>query len=323
MGMRKAVGQLSILVALCAGAVQLLPGVSGGGTVDWRIVGVEQLEGAVVVLDGAPGSTSAVLRAYHPGRDSRLKSPRYSRCFTSIDDCKVRDGGRTALLCDNHCFGEMDLETGALRWCAVPERYSNLHSIERLPDGRFVAIASVNTQPNHDGNRIILVNPAPHPFEPERQELKTVYRICGGHGLQWDARRNCLWVLGYTNLVKLAYHPAEGLFRELAHYDYTGVTGHPHGHDLCSDGAGGLFITCNAAVAHFDPEKALFAVVYRLKDAKSFSPSPVRGDLMALARTLYYTDRATIVRDGVRREIGPFPGKRFYKFRWFTAEPEP
>jgi len=304
---------LSLLACALAAAVCA----DRGKAVDWRIAGVEQQGRQVVILDGTPGATSTVLRVYRPGEDPRLADPRYKDCFASLDDCKVRDGGRTALLCANYCVAEMDLETGALRWCAVPERYSNLHSIERLPDGRYAAIASVNVRPGDDGNRIILVDPRRHPFEPARQEQKTVYRIPGGHGLQWDARRDCLWALGYTNLVKLAYNAEAGEVRELARYDYTGVTRHSHGHDLCSDGADGLFMTCNAAVAHFDPDTGLFSVTNRYRDAKSFSPSPVRGELMSLARTRYYTDRAVVEKDGVRREIGPFPGTRYYKFRWF------
>ena len=89
----------------------------------------------------------------------------------------------------------------------------------------------------------MIVDVTKHPHEPAKQ-VRTVAMdgFCGGHGVLWDAKRNCLWALAYTNLYKLAYSPETTSVKVLKSWDYRPYAGDPYGHDFVPDGKGGFTV---------------------------------------------------------------------------------
>ena len=74
------------------------------------------------------------------------------------------------------------------------------HSIAKLPGDRKYAIASAVS------NEITIVDCTQYPFSPLKQPKRT-YRLWDAHGVEWDAKRGCLWALGRDRIVKYALHP--------------------------------------------------------------------------------------------------------------------
>ena len=308
MRLKKIIMPLAAALGLAASAAE---------SVDWRVVAAEQATKSLVMLSGEPGASAVIDWRWDPRLDPNV-GPGRADAFSEIDECKVKDDGRTVLVnASNGGVAAIDVATRRAKWfCRVPEHCAGPHSVDLLPDG----CAAVANSTGVDALQII--DFAAHPFEPEKQTVRNVLPLAGAHGVWWDAARRSIFALGYTNLFELAYEPADKSVRVLNRWDYSGVTGEWHGHDLVQDGFGGYYLTHHDGVWHFDPKTETFASVMKRANVKGYSRDAVKGDLFTTPRERWWTDRITVVgTNGVERTVGPFPGAKFYKARWYAARP--
>ena len=285
--------------------------------VDWRIVAAEQESRSIVMVSGEPDAEAKILWRWNPAEDPSL-TPEMAKTFGSIDECKPVDGGRTILV--NASYGgvaAVDVDTCRARWYAcLPNHGEGPHSLDLLPDGRIAVAHSTGV----DALQLIDLNG--HPFEPELQKVVVALPLRGAHGVVWDAVRKSLFAIGYTNLLELAYRPERMAVEVLHSWDYSGLCGDAFGHDLVPDGRGGYFFSNHTGVWDFSPETGKFAPVLLMANVKSFSRDAEKGDLLAVPRERWWTDRMLVRgRDAALRTVGPFAGARFYKARWMTACP--
>ena len=291
---------------------------------DWAILGADKEGRRLAILDGAPGGTGGVCWSAPVESDPRI-SRAHAAAFNDIDEAKLSADGKSVYGCaSSGAYFAIDLATakplfyGVYPAARYPDRktYSNFHSIEELPDGRYAIAASVGV------DALFLADPRGHEFEPEKQLFELQGPLPGGHGVLWDAKRNCLWALAYTNIVKCAYDSAAAKLTEVKRYDYVKAFNDPDatGHDFQRDGKGAFAFTTHATVRRFDPDTESFSIVAKEKDAKGFSPSARRGDLYTVADDLFWTNTARIRKDGAERKVGPVPGARFYKLRWLKPD---
>ena len=279
---------------------------------DWRIVATEQAGPRIVMIDGRPGAGTDFIWDWNPAEDPGIAA-KDLESFGYVSECKPREDGRTVLVAAScGAFASVDVPSRRVRWYGYAGE--NPHSIDVLPDGRVAVVSST-------GNKLTITDVSEHPFEPELQPQVRALEIEGGHGVHWDAARNCLWALGYYRLYKLAYDSTAMAVSVVATYDYTEVCRNAGGHDLLPDGQGGYYLTNGAMVFHFDPETEAFSPARLVRNVKAFSPSASRGDLYTIPNESWWTDRL-IVRDasGNERVIGPFRNPMFYKARWFVNE---
>lgn len=283
---------------------------------DWRVVAVDQNTTNAVIVSGAPGAKGEILWRWDPAKDPGLKGDDAKR-FRAIDECKPRNGGKTVLV--NASLGgvaEIDVATAKAKWYTkVTIGCDGAHSSDILPDGRIAVANSVGC----DALEIVDLNGAP--LDPSQHRLVRAADICGAHGVVWDKRRQSLFVLGYTNLYEFAYEAITTNVKELHRWRYVEAMKDGRGHDLVPDPYGGYFLTNHSGVWHFDPRTEKFSPVRTVRHAKSFSRDSVKGDVMQVAREKWWSDRIVVVDpDGTEREIGPFPGAKFYKARWMQAD---
>ena len=276
-----------------------------GGSLDGLAVCTEQKSGSVVLVDASNAGAPAFAWEWNAKRDPGI-SKENVRWFRTPSDCRMLPG-RVLLMTDSAgAFARVPLATG--RADAYGYIGGNPHAAEQLPGGRFIVTAS------SDGNCLTLFDISAHPMEPEKQ-FKRRYPLVNAHGVVWDERRDCLWAIGMTNIVRFAWHPESRELSETARFDFTAVAG-TYGHEFQSDDRGGFFFTTNSKVAHFDPDTGAIRVVRDRKSVKSFSRNARYGDLSAVVREVWWTDRLLVDKNGVEYVVGPYPGARFYKARW-------
>jgi len=294
----------------------LLPVVVCGEKTDWRIVAADQSGPSAVMFSGAPDAARAVTWRWDPARDPGIR-PSDAEVFSFIDECKVCDFGATLLVnASNGGVAAIDIATTNALWYAKASRgCAGPHSVAVLPDGRVAVANSTGC----DALEILDVRQAP--LDPARQRRVRAADVPGAHGVVWDAHRGTLFVLGYTNLLEYAYLSDACSVRELRRWKYDALIGDAWGHDLTADARGGYFLTNHSGVWRFDPGKGTFAAVRTDRNVKSFSRDSAKGDLLQIPNEQWWSDRLTVIApDGARRTVGPFPGARFYKARWFTAD---
>ncbi len=282
---------------------------------DWRIVAADQETKSAVMFSGAPGAKPEILWRWNPATDPNLQ-PGDAELFAAIDECKPLGRGDAAsvLVCaSGGGVAEVEVKTARVKWYAnAGSRGAGPHSVALLPDNR-VAVA------NSTGlDRLQVVDVLKHPLTPSNQTVKTVLDVPGAHGVVFDWRRYSLFVLGYTNLLEVAYDSSAVAVKVLRRWDYSKICGDAWGHDLVPDGRRGYYFTNHTGVWHFDPDAGAFAPALARSNVKSFSRDETKGDLLSVPRERWWTDRLLVaVAPGAPdRTVGPFPGARFYKARW-------
>ena len=278
-----------------------------GGTLDGLALCTEQKSGSIVLVDASKAGAPAFAWEWNPNRDPGIRKE-HVKWFLAPSDCRMLPGRVLLMAASGGAFARIPLATG--RADAYGFIGGNPHAAEPLPGGQFFVTASSN-------GYLTLFDISEHPMEPEKQ-FKRTYPLESAHGVVWDERRGCLWAIGFTNIVRYAWHPRSRELSETARFDFTAVVG-DNGHDLQSDDRGGFFFTSNNKVAHFDPDTGAICVVKDRKAVKSFSRNERYGDLSAVVREVWWTDRLLVDKDGAEHVVGPYPGARFYKARWATT----
>ena len=271
----------------------------------------DQANARVVVFDATRATTSAqpadVVWSWG-ARDegSGIPSDIQGR-FWQIDEAKLRDGGNTLLVSSSAAaWAEVDVATKRARRCGIAG--DNTHSIEKLPDNTLVLAHSTNY------NQLQLVW-----GEGTELTYKNAYPIYSAHGVEWDVKRNCLWALGYTNLVQLAYDSEKKTLTELKRWTFN-----PSGHDmrLCADGK--IYFTNWYTVWQFDPDKdAQPKERFWETDVKGFHTDATYGDVYQVASTAGYYNDHVVVKPVSGSSFNVYPDKatKMYKVHWATAYP--
>ena len=275
-----------------------------------KFVGAEQASGTVSVYYDRPGREPQLQWVWSSKGDPNVRE-QDRRLFGVPDECKPVDGGKLILMNDSlGGFAGLDVMTGL---CAFyGNAGGNPHSVDRLPDGR-IAVASST------GGTLKIFDVKEHPFEPSKQKVVTALDLPGGHGVVWDARRNSLFALGYTNLYELAYSSETMSVSVKKCWNYVAACRDAWGHDLVPDGQGGYYFTNHSGVWHFDPETEKFTLAREVWNVKAFSPSE-SGDLLTVPREQWWTDTLLVLPSGssdlhkARKIV--LPGAKFYKARW-------
>lgn len=228
-----------------------------------------------------------------------------------IDDCKrSRDGKEMLISSSKGAVAIVGYPQGDVRfWAAVP----NAHSIELLPNG-VVAAASSTFK---DGNMLMLFD--------RRMPDKPLWTMPAeaAHGVTWDSKRNVLWALRHTELLKLAVkREGDGVaVNVLKAYSWGGNGGH----DLVlMPGGNRLVCTTSSKVMVFDIEHETFTRFEDLSGLKDVKSVSFEGRASAMAYTVadstehWWTNTV---------HIRPMGGKDFavklpfeaYKTRWVEA----
>ena len=266
----------------------------------------EQKSGSIVVVDARKAGAPEWSWEWNAKKDPGL-SRKDAGMFYAPSDCKLsRDGDTVLVMASGGNFAEVSLATGRAITCG--RIGGNPHSITRLPGKMVYATASSVS------HAVTVVDASGSPLNPDLQ-AKRKFPLYSAHGVEWDEKRSCLWALGGTNLVKFSWNEAQFDLKAERSFGFL-KDGSIGGHDLTPDGKGGYFLTTGRHLLRFDPDRGTFAVVKKQSDIKAFSPDPVWGDAYTIVRQTWWTDRIIVVKDGVERIIGPYPGTKIYKARW-------
>lgn len=283
-----------------------------GAMPEHSVLATEQAQARWVVIDSAADPAAPFVWSWNAEGDPGVAAAD-RKAFAAPSECKVRDNGGTLLIgASGGGFAAIDVATRRAKFYGrVP---GNLHSIERLPDGRVALACST-------GATIWLADVSAAPLEPAKQKVQKAFALPAAHGLVWDAPRNVLWALGETELVKLEYAPEAFGLRVLKRYDFRNGDTRPEcGHDLVPNGRE-LILTGHYRVLRFNPDAEAFAEVSPIKNVKSVSFSVSGEPLLAIPNESWWTDRLQAGTGTAARVIGPFKGARFYKARWFNQRP--
>lgn len=196
------------------------------------VMAAEQAKCRIVVLDGAPWYAEwegqpeppedyGIVWEWSPATDPGIPGKDVG-LFANPDECKARDGGRTILMtASGGAFAAIDVDAKKAKCYGVVG--GNPHSIDVLPDGRYVVASS-------DGNKLTLVDLDGHPFEPSAQ-IKKEFPLSSAHGVHWDAKRNVLWAIGREEVAKFRYDASTMELTKLKGFPLSEV-GLSGGHDL-------------------------------------------------------------------------------------------
>lgn len=175
----------------------------------------------------------------------------------SFDEVKLRDGGKTMLVSSTQGrWVEIDTETKRILRTGAAYGDSP-HSIEKLPDGTIVL---ARTQPDEYGLKLF--------WTGEDGKLKSridtncvidigngfIYGVSTQHGVEWDSRRQCLWLQDYGAIGRFAYDPET---KSISPLDIWRIGGN---HDL-SIGDDGLLYNTSSGY-RFDPDHGDGSRVY-------------------------------------------------------------
>lgn len=229
--------------------------------------------------------------------------------FGTTDECKALDNGRRMLVCSSGggC-ALLEMPSGKALWWA---RVTNAHSIEALPGGLIAVAASTGAS----GNKVVL-------FE-SRSPGKPLFEtpLPSAHGLVWDSARECLWALGYKELLAFTLKIPEGK-SPLLEVKSRHLLPDEDGHDLRAvPGSADLVLSSHAHVWRFDRDKAAFRPDPDLKDrlkTKCVDIHLETGRMLVVqaAGGNWWTDTIGMHHPAATLTL---KGERIYKARWFPA----
>ena len=275
-----------------------------------QFVAAEQASASIGIYHDDPECGVELCWTWSAKNDPNVPSE-WQGHFLNPSECKPMDDGRLILMtASGGAFAGLDMASGHCLFFG--DAGGNPHSIERLPDGR-IAVASST------GGTLKIFDVKDSPICPPRQRAVTAMTLVGGHGLVWDASRNSLFALGYTNLYELAYLPETMSVAVKRRWNFAKEAGDAFGHDLQPDGSGGFFFTNHTGVWRIDPETGTITLRCDVRNVKSFSPA-AGGDLLMVPRERWWSDALLVLPSGAAdaRQARTIDvcGARFYKARW-------
>ena len=170
----------ALLLAACVVAA-CTAGAAGFKPQPGYLVAAEQKSNSIVVIDARRAGAPAWAWEWKASRDPGIAKGD-AKLFNAPSDCKV-DGDSVLMIASGGNFAELSLATG-LAVC-YGHVGGNPHSITRLPGKRKFATASSVS------HSVTIISTADNPFSPELLPKKA-YPLHAAHGVEWDAKRNCL-----------------------------------------------------------------------------------------------------------------------------------
>ncbi|MBR1608601.1 MAG: hypothetical protein IJ678_03180, partial [Kiritimatiellae bacterium] len=313
--MKKAISSMrpALLAASAAAAVAAASAAPFSEYLDkGYAIGTDNAARGVRVFKATEAGTPEVVYHWICTQDSAFTGGANNIIYTS--DVKVRNGGRTLLVVGATDWAVIDV-SGETPAC-VRSGHANDggHGIDLLPDGTVIKADSNNSS---TGSLWL--------FPPDGA-AKSAFAIASCHGVEWDDARQCVWAIGYANLVKLTYDKTAKTLTEVKSWTLPGTSGHCL--DLAEDGK--LYTTDWYGVRRFDPDTETFTTLYSLSNAKSISHSETYGDIVELPTPAVYSDNysANKVRVYPKSgdasnyyEVTPSPQMSMYRARWVSAKP--
>lgn len=276
------------------------------------VMATEQAEGRIVVVDKL-----GVIWEWNPSNDVCIATNDV-QYFTNPDECKGCDNGRTIIMtASGGAFAAIDVDEKRAKCYGFVG--GNPHSIDRLPDGRYVVASS-------NGNKLTLVDGSGHPLEPSAQRKKE-FAFEDAHGVHWDAQRKVLWAIGGAAIAKFAYDASVMDLKLLKSFPLAEV-GLAWGHDLVEDarcgrcdvaGSGLLAFTAHNGYGWFDRDKESFVNcstnIVRVK-SQSFDD---HDSLSTVPKERWWTDEIHL-KGRHSSSVYTVPGARFYKARFLIRK---
>lgn len=271
------------------------------------VIAPDQSAARVVVFDAKKAGETPIVWQWRVRDDESGVPSDVQGALSSVDEAKLRDGGETLLVSSSSAgWAEVDVATKRARRCG--RAGDNTHSIEKLPDGTLVLAHSTSY------NQLQLVW-----GDMGNLTYKNAYPIYSAHGVEWDVRRNCLWALGYTNLVQLAYDQSAKTLTERKRWSFR-----PSGHDMRLGRDGKIYFTNWYSVWQFDPDRDEEPRVrYAAADVKGFHADAVYGDVQQVGNANYWSEFVTVrPTSGEPYAVYPVGASKMYKVHWATSYPE-
>lgn len=233
--------------------------------------------------------------------------------LAKIDECKpVLEGRAILLTASTGGVALIDRATGLARfWATAPQA----HSAEMLPGDRVVIAAAIAPE----SNRLTVYDLR----TPDRALFSTP--LASAHGVVWDAPRQRLFAVGFSELRSYVLEDWSGSTPGLRTVGAWTLPGEQSGHDLSPTPNGrDLIVTTNDNVWRFSPatgEFSLFGPLAGRRHVKAVSISPRTGRIATQQPTEQWWSYAARLLNP-QGEI-PTPGINLYKVRWDWRSGDP
>lgn len=250
---------------------------------------------------------SAILWKWAPMECPEVR-PRHREWFINISDAKrVMNGTHVIACASGGAVALVRLEDKRVEFYALAS--GNTHSVELLPDGNLVSASSKGYL------RVFCTDPA---VSHAPDEVKTSdVPLPSAHGVVWDAKKNRLWAIGDTELVRYEYNGKreDPALKEEARFTLPS----PGGHDLFPvPGTRKLFLT-SGGVFLFDTEQETFSEFDQPTargSVKSISQREAGGPIIVMeAETSWWSDDIRFVGED---RVKTLDKAKFYKARWWV-----
>lgn len=251
----------------------------------------------------APATPVWVWRA---SEEHGLPGPFRDGLLTKIDECKPVLAGRAILLtASTGGVAVIDRASGRARfWATAPQA----HSAEMLPGDRLVVAAAIAPE----SNRLVVFDL----HTPAREVFSTPLR--SAHGVVWDAGRQRLFAVGFSELRSYALTDWTGAEPGLRPEAVWTLPGEQNGHDLSPEPTSGdLIVSTKDNVWRFSPDDGLFTPFAPLagrREIKAVSVSRRTGRIAIQEPTEQWWSHAARLLHP-EGEIST-SGQNLYKVRW-------
>lgn len=225
--------------------------------------------------------------------------------FRTTSECKPQKDGKQLLITSSGggC-ALLEFPSGKALWWA---RATNAHSIEALPGGLIAVASSVGK----GGDQVILYD--------ETSPMSAIAQIplASAHGLVWDEARQCLWALGFDELIACTLENRKLVVKsrhKLPDDD---------GHDLRAvPNSPELILSTHASVWRFHRDDVVFRPDPMLKNrarVKSIDihPASSRIAMIQSAEKQWWSDSVHFLLPNAKHNI---TDATLYKARWLTIE---
>jgi hypothetical protein len=243
-------------------------------------------------------------------RDREEIDKKFKTSFMMTSECKPVDGGRKMIVAAKEGgIALVDRESGkALFHVVMPNRG---YSGDLLPENR-IAIVSGDEKTGH-----VSVYDVKNAARPLFQQALT-----GARGIVWDAQRESLWAVGYSELrkYKLAFWKTPEASLKV---EESFKLPQEDGHDLqLVPGKPELMLTTAKGLWRFDMTRQRFSpdqILGSRDEIKSVSVHP-QSRLLAYVHEegkTWWSQRVRLI--GAENDL-LFPNSKIYKARWVTSE---
>lgn len=265
--------------------------------------------GADEVFQMDPAVKPAVKTWSWRARDCPQIPANLKNAFATTDECKpTADGKQILITSSSGGCALVEFPSGkAVWWARVP----NAHSIESLPGGKIVVASSVGAE----GNKLVFFDTTA--VGPPLAEIP----LHSAHGLVWDSKRECLWALGFSQLIACSI-PASSDGGFAPKISATHPIPDKDGHDLRPvAGSADLVFSTEKGVWRFNRELETFRPDPNLTgraQVKSVDRADPGGQMVVMQASdeHWWTDSIHfLLPEGALR----IEGERLYKARWMGA----